>query len=231
MIYNDVQTIDSTSRDQLIQLLKETGITDKKDAQAFIKVFFAITQHLAVEELDGLLRRKGIELEKEVIVSSLNLFSRLGYAVERSFEGEDVKRYEPLRPDAHHDHFICVKCNRISEFNDRQLERLQDSLLFERGWKPLFHRLDVYGVCDRCATPAEKAMPIAFAREDTVVTPAGLKDGWRFKKRLIALGMLPDEPIKIIKNSGGGPIVLEVKGARLAIGRGEAHKIMVCEKD
>ena len=108
----------------------------------------------------------------------------------------------------------------------------QDIEKLDRGSREqLVHRLDLYGICDRCAPPAEKAIPITFVREDSMVRLAELRGGWKFKKRLTALGMLPKEPIRIIKNSGGGPIVLEVKDTRLAIGRAEAEKIMVCESD
>jgi Fe2+ transport system protein FeoA len=73
-------------------------------------------------------------------------------------------------------------------------------------------------------------VPVTFAREDDLVTLAALEGGWHFKKRLTALGLLPGEPLRVIRNSGSGPIVIEVKDTRLAIGRGEANKVMVREE-
>jgi ferrous iron transport protein A len=88
-----------------------------------------------------------------------------------------------------------------------------------------FPRREACGIRERGNT-----VPVTFAREDDLLTLAALEGGWRFRKRLTALGLLPGEPVRVIRNSGGGPIVIEVKDTRLAIGRGEAHKIMVREK-
>lgn len=46
-------------------------------------------------------------------------------------------------------------------------------------------------------------------------------------RRIAELGFTPDTPIYILKSDGLGPILVEVKGSRLAVGRGIAMKIMV----
>jgi ferrous iron transport protein A len=45
--------------------------------------------------------------------------------------------------------------------------------------------------------------------------------------RLASMGILPGEIIKIVHRENGGPIVLEVKGTRVAIGRGVGLKVIV----
>ncbi len=95
----------------------------------------------------------------------------------------------------------------------------------------LFHRRHACGISGRSEASDGKTVPVTFAREDDLVTLAALEGGWHFKKRLTALGLIPGEPLRVVRNSGGGPIVIEVKDTRLAIGRGEAHRIMVREKE
>jgi ferrous iron transport protein A len=76
-----------------------------------------------------------------------------------------------------------------------------------------------------------EATPIILAAEDEMVRVVALTGGRQFKNRLNSMGLLPGEPIRIIRNSGSGPLVLEVKGSRLAVGRGEGAKILVNRTD
>ena len=64
-------------------------------------------------------------------------------------------------------------------------------------------------------------------KEYTVVSYQHL--GRRLRQRLADLGITFDCPIKLIINTHGGPVLVEVRGTRLAIGRGMAVKIEVEE--
>jgi ferrous iron transport protein A len=41
------------------------------------------------------------------------------------------------------------------------------------------------------------------------------------------MGLLPGVEVEIISNTPGDPFILDVRGSRLALGRGMAHKIFV----
>jgi ferrous iron transport protein A len=45
--------------------------------------------------------------------------------------------------------------------------------------------------------------------------------------RLTSLGFTPGAPINMLQNYGRGPLVVSVRGARVALGREEARKIIV----
>jgi ferrous iron transport protein A len=46
-------------------------------------------------------------------------------------------------------------------------------------------------------------------------------------KRLIALGLTPGSEVEILQNRGKGPLIVEVHGARVAMGRGQARQVAV----
>ena len=46
-------------------------------------------------------------------------------------------------------------------------------------------------------------------------------------KRLIALGLTPGAEVCVLQNRGRGPLIVEVHGARLALGRGQAARVEV----
>ncbi|MBN1177506.1 MAG: ferrous iron transport protein A [Dehalococcoidales bacterium] len=59
------------------------------------------------------------------------------------------------------------------------------------------------------------------------VTVLSLRAGWGLQRRLADLGITPGMEIKVISSGRPGQVVLNVRGSRLALGRGVASKIMV----
>lgn len=60
---------------------------------------------------------------------------------------------------------------------------------------------------------------------------AGINAGCGLKSRLAAMGMVGNVEIFVVSNGSPGPFIINVKGTRIAIGRGMAHKVMVsCEQ-
>ena len=216
-------------KDQLSSLLVAKGLTDEQISIKIIDVFMSIDHHVTTEDFVSILKDKGIDLDENIVNSVLDAFVQIGVAKAVEFEGENIKRFEVLHPKEHHDHFVCIKCKKIIEFNDKQLEKIQDAIIANIGGTPLFHKLEIYGVCNNCGIPKEKITPISFIPEGKRVLCKNIDSGGNVKKRLAALGFISKEEIKVIKNSGFGPIVLEIKDSRIAIGRGEAQRIMVEE--
>ncbi len=54
-----------------------------------------------------------------------------------------------------------------------------------------------------------------------------LHGGHRFISRLASLGFTSGAPITVVRNYGSGPIIVLVRGAQIALGRGEANRIKV----
>lgn len=57
-----------------------------------------------------------------------------------------------------------------------------------------------------------------------------LKGGHGFKSRLSVLGFTPGTKVRMIQNFGHGPVIVEIKDANIALGRGEAMKVIIEER-
>jgi len=53
--------------------------------------------------------------------------------------------------------------------------------------------------------------------------------GRRSEMRLMDMGLLPGTKIKMLMNTGMGPVMISVKGSKLSLGHGLAEKILVKE--
>lgn len=58
-----------------------------------------------------------------------------------------------------------------------------------------------------------------------------LNGGRDFTNRIAALGFTPGAEITVLQNYGRGPVIVSLRDARVALGRGEAIKVLVVEDD
>jgi Fe2+ transport system protein FeoA len=79
---------------------------------------------------------------------------------------------------------------------------------------------------DKIVVPPEAPIPLSDVDEGRRVTVRAVYGGHRLVARLAAMGLMPGAGIVVLRNAGG-PFLLAVKGSRIAVGRGMAHKILV----
>src|SRR3990172_5734649 len=88
----------------------------KRSAQreVILDAFLKAENHVSVEDLLKLVRRRHPEVGRTTIYRTLKLFKDAGLASELIFG--DEARFEPFWKRDHHDHFVCVGCGAIIEF-------------------------------------------------------------------------------------------------------------------
>ena len=72
-------------------------------------------------------------------------------------------------------------------------------------------------------------VPLSEVAEGQKVRVVGVNAGVGLTSRLTAMGLTPGTEVLMVSNRGRGPAVVEVRGTRLALGRGMTRKIVVCE--
>ncbi len=76
-----------------------------------------------------------------------------------------------------------------------------------------------------------QGMPLAMARPGEVVTVIGVRAGWGLQRRLADMGLTPGVQIRVINSQMPGPVLIDLRGTRLALGRGIAQKIIVRKEE
>jgi len=72
-----------------------------------------------------------------------------------------------------------------------------------------------------------KATHLSAVQNGEFVRIRALGGGHRFLSRLAALGFTPGARLQVVQNYRHGPIIVSLRDTRVALGRGEAHKILV----
>lgn len=65
--------------------------------------------------------------------------------IERHDFGDGRSRYEEMSEE-HHDHLIDLKSGKVLEFTNEEIEKLQERIAKEHGYKLVDHRLELYCV-------------------------------------------------------------------------------------
>ena len=105
-------------------------------------------RHVSAEDVYKILLRKGEEIGLATVYRVLTQFEQAGLVIRHNFEGSHGV-FE-LASDDHHDHIVCVKCGRVEEFVDQEIERRQRQVADGLGFELTDHHLNMYGLCPDC---------------------------------------------------------------------------------
>jgi Fur family ferric uptake transcriptional regulator len=132
----------------------DAGGKRSRSRAVVIERFFNGPEHVTVEELTRNVRKTSPGIGAVTVYRTLKLLSRMGYANELDF-GEGVRRYESSL-SSHHDHLVCTVCGTVIEFENPEIEKLQDLVTRRHGFHTKAHRLEIFGRCRNCASSGEE---------------------------------------------------------------------------
>ncbi len=129
---------------RLERLCIEKGMKMTDQRRLIARVLSESEDHPDVEAV----YRRASELDPKVSIATVyrtvRLFEEAGILDRHDF-GDGRARYEEV-PQEHHDHLIDVRSGRVLEFQDEEIERLQERIAERLGFKLVDHRLELYGV-------------------------------------------------------------------------------------
>ncbi len=128
--------------------LKERGLKSTGQRDDIARVFFDLGHHISAEELYAEVKKINPHVGYATIYRTLRLLKECELLYERHFDDTQA-RYE-VAGERHHDHFICQGCGRIIEFENEDLERLQQAVARELGVSLTHHKMELYGLCADC---------------------------------------------------------------------------------
>ena len=108
------------------------------------RVLSRAVDHPDVEEV----HRRAVDLDPRISIATVYRTVRLweeADILERHDFGDGRSRYEEVTED-HHDHLIDMKSGRVVEFQNEEIEELQDKIAKAHGMKLVGHRLELYGI-------------------------------------------------------------------------------------
>ena len=117
-------------------------MTDQR--RVIARVLSQATDHPDVEEVFERAAEIDDKISIATVYRTVRLFEEAGI-LERHDFGDGRARYEE-RSDTHHDHLIDVQTGHVIEFSNSEIEKLQEKIARELGYRLVDHRLELYAV-------------------------------------------------------------------------------------
>jgi Fur family ferric uptake transcriptional regulator len=132
------------------EFVTRKGLKWTRQREVILEEFLSSEEHLSTEDLYLEIRSKNPHIGYATVYRTLKLFAECGIAEERDFGAGQVL-YELSHGEDHHDHLICTGCGAIIEFEDPRIEKLQEQVAQDHQFTIASHRLEIFGLCAKCA--------------------------------------------------------------------------------
>jgi len=139
-------------RSELNDYMLKRGLRSTEQRRLIIDTFFDAHEHITIDSLLKLVRAVDARVGYATVYRTMKLLSESGVVQEHKF-GDGFTRYELSDEDAHHDHLVCLECGKIIEFEEPQIEQLQDKIAKRHGFLVRAHKHEMYGLCSDCQKP------------------------------------------------------------------------------
>ena len=132
------------SESRIEQLCIDKGMKMTDQRRIIARVLSESDDHPDVEEV----HRRSSDIDSRISIATVyrtvRLFEEAGI-IERHDFGDGRARYEEVTEE-HHDHLINVQSGEVIEFQNTEIERLQEVIARDHGMRLVGHKLELYGV-------------------------------------------------------------------------------------
>jgi Fur family ferric uptake transcriptional regulator len=141
--------MNSAVRAQLETFIRQKGLRRTNQRDAIVNAVFAKDEHFNADELYDRVRKTDSTTSRATVYRTLALLVECGLLREIDL-GDDQTTYDPNflnKPD--HNHLLCIDCGRVVEFEDPEIEALNECVTRRLGFKPVRQTLKIEATCEQ----------------------------------------------------------------------------------
>ena len=126
------------------RLCLERGLRMTGQRRVVARVLSEADDHPDAEEVYRRAGKLDPKISFATVYRTLRIFEDAGILQRLEF-GDGRARFERAQSD-HHDHLIDNESGKVIEFQNEQLEQLQEKIAADLGFRLVGHRMELYGV-------------------------------------------------------------------------------------
>ena len=120
------------------RVLQDEGFRLTRQRKAVWDELAKSKDHYDADKIYENIKSKKISVSRATVYRTLDVLSKNKF-IRKLDVGDGRIRYEAKISKDHHDHMICLETGKIIEFFNEDLERLQDEIAREYGYKVIRH--------------------------------------------------------------------------------------------
>lgn len=193
--------------------------------------------HLDAREVHSRARQHNPRLSLATVYRTLGSLKEAGVVRELHLD-EEHHHYELDERDGH-SHLVCLGCGRVIEVDGQAFAEVARAVGQACGFFVASAQVELTGYCAACQDDhavremveqqcvPESTLDLGSVPKEGMVRIRALAGGHTFVSRLACLGFTPGVPLRVLQNSGHGPVLVALRDTRVALGRGEARQVLV----
>lgn len=104
-----------------------------------------LNEHFDADSLYDRLKKKGYRIARDTVYRTLPLLLECG-TIQKSAGTGKRDYFERVSVKGHHDHMICIRTGKIIEFHSDAIEKLQEEVARQYGFRIIFHDHRIFGL-------------------------------------------------------------------------------------
>ena len=136
------------AKEKFLAFLEQKNLRITSQRRAIVDTVFGTDQHFNAEQLLEWAREIDESVSRATVYRTLPLLTESGLVHEMDF-GKDYKVYDPNYADhPNHNHIICDDCDKVVEFESKQLDTLENEISQNLGFQVKSQQLRINASCD-----------------------------------------------------------------------------------
>ena len=120
------------------EALKEENLKFTYQRLQVLNVLLENSGHYECEDIMKMLDNMGLKVSRATVYRTLDILVKYNFARKLVLD-DGIAKYENKIDSNHHDHMICIESGKILEFHCEEIERLQEEIALEKGYKIVKH--------------------------------------------------------------------------------------------
>ncbi len=135
---------------EVIDLLEHSELRMTRQRRAIVRQILTMSGHFSADDLLTAFDQTQEEASRATIYRLIPALIELGIVREVE-HGYDHSHYEVVRDPGHHEHLMCQRCGKVTEFVCPAIEEAIVEVCQEHNFRQYQHGLEVTGLCGECA--------------------------------------------------------------------------------
>lgn len=131
------------------EFVKRRSLRRTTQRDSIVRSIFAKDEHFTSEELFERIRRTDKRASRATVYRTISLLVDAGFLREIDIGGEE-KTYDPNFLDKpSHNHLVCIDCGKVVEFEDLNIDLLNDCVTRRLGFRPMRQSIHIEAGCEQ----------------------------------------------------------------------------------
>ncbi|MBX3740504.1 MAG: transcriptional repressor [Akkermansiaceae bacterium] len=141
--------MDSSVQTRLDDFIRRKGLRRTNQRDSIVRAVFSKDEHFTAEELFERVRKADSDTSRATVYRTLGLLVEANLLQQIDL-GDNQTTYDPNFLDKpSHNHLVCIDCGRVVEFEDVNLDLLNDCVTRRLGFKPLRQSIKIEANCEQ----------------------------------------------------------------------------------